>query len=308
MGKNKKNNLFDLTSKMRIYESDVKQINEYERSKDIEKLTSALISLDKKQSGIDLSDVIGIDSKTINYEAIKVSESKSFNVHEAAMQMNPSILSHLILIEEIECDCIVPFCFDRMKVNGNINGPATNDVTRGVIGANRYYETEYRIYNSGDTSGTTRVHKVGSLDILFSAIIPSDDRYCLLHPVGDIWIRGKSRVLGHGNSTTCFDSKIWVDYFSFLHLDGNIIESAHKDIHYDGTRSEDRTKYFSKDIKLTPHYLFFNANAGQKIELLLRIQIDTAANRDGKTWGWINIFGLPANMKSDYDTMIIKSR
>lgn len=297
----------DLTSKMRIFESDFKKISELEKLNDMDNLSKALIQLDKKQSGVTLSDIAGIDKKVMNYEAIKVKDVALINLQEATMQPITSAISGLINIKEISCDCVIPFCFDQMRVYGDISGPAMSNVTRGIIGANRYSENEYRVYNGGDTNGKGRVHKIGSLDILFSAIIPNNGRYCLLLPVGNLLIGGYSRVLGHGNMTTCYDSKIWVDYFSILHIAGTILEVSHADIHYDGTRSEDRTKGFGKNISLEPHYLFFNADAGQKIELILRIQVDTAANEDGKTWGIVNIFGLPANTKTDYDTMIIKS-
>jgi hypothetical protein len=300
-------NFVDLTSKMRIFEDEQKKISEFERTKNSDNLSRTLIQLDKKQAGIGIADIKLIDKKTINYEAARVLEPSSASISEAAIQLQPSITSELLGLKEISCDCIIPFCFDQLRANGKISGPSNNNVTRGVIGANRYYENEYRVFNAGDTKGKTRIHSVGSLDILFSAEIPKNGRYCLLMPVGKLWIRGKSRVVGQGNSTTSYDSKVWVDYFSILHVEGNIIESSHADIHYDGTRSEDRTKYFSKDISFSPRYLFFNANAQQKVELILRIQIDTAANEDGKAWGYVNLFGFPANMKTDYDTMIIKA-
>lgn len=104
----------------------------------------------------------------------------------------PSAISGLVNIEEVSCDCVIPFCFDWMRINGHISGPPMSEVTRGIIGANRYYDHEYRVYNSGDTVGKGRVHRVGSLDILFSAIIPANDRYCLLLPVGDLFIGGYS--------------------------------------------------------------------------------------------------------------------
>lgn len=307
MKKSEEKSFYDLTSKMRIFDSDFKKISEIEKSGDLKKLSDALIRLDKKQAGISLKEIAGFEKAVINDSAIKVKESSVLSLNESAVNIKSSVLAGLFASNKLKCECIAPFSFNQLRVLDSISGPATSDVTRGVIGAKRYYDYEYKIYNSGDTNGTTRVHMVGSLDILFSAAIPSTGRYCILLPVGDLWISGLSRVLGHGNSSTCYDSKIWVDFFSFLHLDGNILESSHSDIHYDGTRSEDRTKSFFKIITFDPRYLFFNANAGQTLELILRLQIDTAANEDGKTWGYVNLFGFPANNKTDYDTMIIKS-
>ncbi len=302
-----KNDFFDLTSKIRIHEAENKMIHELEKQGETDKLIKLHAKLDKMQAGVTLDQVAGISNKVVNKTAFMVKETNEPNMIESAAIINPSVLATLTKIEEIKCNCIIPFAFDRLRVLDNISGPANNDVTRGIIGANRYYDSEYMIFNPGDTNGTTRVHSVGSLDILFSAVMPATDRYCLLLPVGNLWINGKSRVLGHGHSWNCYDSKIWFDYFSFLHLDGNILEASHTDLFYDGTRSEDRTKVFYKIIKFSPRYLFFSANAGQKLELIMRIQVDTAANEDGKTWGYVNMFGFPANDKTDYDTMVIRS-
>jgi hypothetical protein len=78
-------------------------------------------------------------------------------------------------------------------------------------------------------------------------------------------------------------------------------------IHYDGTRSEDRTTNFNNDLVLDPRYLFFHANAGEGITLDFRLEADTAANEDGIAIVVVDAFGFPANTKRDYDTFAVRS-
>jgi len=273
-----------------------------------EELEKFQMKLDSKYDSMSLDDIEKIDKKIINNAAIRVADTEFLtNIKKANQLSINNTLSSILLGNQIQCNCIFPFVFQSLKVYDHMTGPNMFEVERGILGINRYYDGEYRVYNSGDTVGKGRVSMVGHGDLTFKADITTGGRYCLLMPAGYLLIRGKSRVKGQGNYTTCFDSKVWINFWSILHVNGNIIEMSGGQIHYDGTRSEDRTKYFISDRVLSPRYIFFNAQNNSYIELILRIEIKTAANEDGKAWGTIDQFGFYANTKSDYDTMVIKA-
>ena len=108
------------------------------------------------------------------------------------------------------------------------------------------------------------------------------------------------------NNTTSYDAKVWVDYYQVISVGDTLVEISGGEIHYDGTRSEDRTMNFNADRNLPPRYLFFNApRAGDTLSLSLRIEVDTAANEDGLATGVIDMFGFPANTTHDYDSFVI---
>lgn len=304
----KEKDQYEFTSKMRFFGEDEKEIAKLEKSGDTDKLTEAMIRLDKKQAGVMLSDIPGFDSKLINYEAFIVRDDlpdqASFTKGYDKVLRSGSVQS-----TSIKSKRIIPFKFRQVKTNGYISGPEVTEVTRGVLGVHRFHQNEYSIFNPGDTSTLRRIHRTGSLDIEFSAYIPVSGQYMLMLPSGQLTIWGMTRVLGHGNFTTCYDAKVWVDFFYFLSddIDNNkYIEASHVEIHYDGTRDTDSTRYFFRVIDLPARYVVFNASAGKQIVLILKARIDTAANKDGKVWGYFQMFGLPAKTKTDYDTVLIK--
>ncbi len=198
----------------------------------------------------------------------------------------------------------VPFTFRRLDVYNSMSGPELSDVHLGILGAARESANDYTVWNPGDTSGTTRVHIGGQMHISFAAEIPKTGNWYLLHPAGTVVIRGHSRVVGHGNSSTCYDAKVRVNYYQVLEVGTQLLEIAGGEIHYDGTRSEDRTRDFSADMELPARYVPFHANQGETLLLTLRIEVGTEANEDGLATGVIDMFGLPANRASDYDTLV----
>ena len=188
-----------------------------------------------------------------------------------------------------------------------MSGPDLFDVRNGLLGAIRLADDEYTISNPGNTTGKTRVHLNGQMHLSFSAVLPKTGRYCLLMPAGNLWMHGHSRVVGHGNSTTSYDAKVWVNHYMVLQVGGRLLEIAGGQIHYDGTRSKDRTRNFNNDLVLDPRYLFFQANGGDELTLDFRLEADTAANEDGIAIVVVDAFGFPANTKRDYDTFAVRT-
>jgi hypothetical protein len=276
-------------------------------AKDPDEFIRLVRKLDNKYKVRSL-EAIGVDQKLINAEASRPASAEMKQSYRVPAQSGFAMAGELLTTKKLACDCVVPFKFQGLDVYNNMSGPEQNEVARGVIGASRYGPNEYTVWNPGTSSGTYRAHIYGQMHISFGAKIPKKGRWCLIHPSGLLFINGHTRVVGHGNWSTCYDAKVWIDYFQVLEVGGNPVEISGGEIHYDGTRSDDRTKYFDADRYLPPRYVFFDVpHDGDDLLLTLRIEVDTAANSDGLATGVIDTFGFPANVSFDYDTFVIKA-
>jgi len=302
----KRDPLANMFVRLRPTEDELAKVKAAER--DPQKFVQVLGKLDRKYKVRSL-ETLGVDKKLINPQASRAATKEiTPTLQRTIMPSGFGVIGQLVTSNQLACDCLVPFSFRGLDVYNSMSGPEMYEVTRGIIGANRYGDNEYSVWNPGDTTGKTRVHLFGQMHISFSADLPQAGRWCLFHPSGFLDIHGHSRVVGHGNSTTSYDAKVWIDYFQVLEVGGTLIEISGGEIHYDGTRSEDRTKYFDADRYLPPRYLFFNVpRAGDTLLLTLRIEVDTAANEDGLALGVIDQFGFPAVLSHDYDTFVIKA-
>lgn len=297
----------ELFARLRPTEEELSRLRSIERAGDWEAFAEQVSKLDRKYKSRSIG-MLSVDEKLINPEAARPLVEEVLPAREFAGQLHAGLLADLFGSKQLACECLVPFQFRGLDVYNSMSGPEQNGVARGMIGAIRYGANEYSVWNPGDTSGTTRVHMWGQMHITFSAEIPQAGRWCLIHPSGTLRIRGHSRVVGHGNFTTSYDAKVWVDYFQVLYVGASLVELSGGEIHYDGTRSEDRTRHFNSDRYLPPRYLFFNAaHAGDRLVLSLRMEVDTAANEDGLALGVIDQFGFLANLTTDYDTFVIKA-
>lgn len=304
--------LAKLFAKLHPTEEELAELKAAERSGDVSLFVRALGELDRRYKARSI-DTLGIDRKLVASDASRPAKQEIATAYPFTVQSSaePPVfhrIGELLASKELRCDCLVPFKFRRLDVYSSMSGPEESEVARGILGAMRWGANEYTVWNPGDTTGKTRVHVYGQMHISFSASLPQAGRWCLIHPSGPLMIRGHSRVVGHGNMTTSYDAKVWVDYYQVLQVGGTLVEISGGGIHYDGTRSEDRTKYFNSDRTLPPRYVFFNAPAaGETLLLTLRIEVDTAANEDGLATGVIDEFGLPANVTEQYDTLVIKA-
>jgi hypothetical protein len=296
----------ELLSKLRPSNEEFKQLIALQKAGKMDAFNSLAIKLDKKYGAMKLSDIPKVDKKLINNKAVIVATGQSIKDLAIAQLGTVNAALSGLLEQEQSCDCIVPFCFTGLTINSPMTGPANNDVTRGVLGAQAWYDGEYELFNPGDTDGTTRVPMVGSLDINFQAQITRGGNYLLLVPTGGLDIVGWTYVHGHGNSTTCYDAKVWVRYFQILASGNNLVEMTGNDIAYDGTRSEERTKWFNQELYLPARYLTVGASANSTIDLILRCEVHTEANSDGKAKGKIACFGFLANTKDDYNTIAVR--
>lgn len=302
----------ELLSQMRPSDAEIKRLDDLEKRGDSEAYLKALRNLEKKYSLRKLSD-IKIKKGVINPKAIIPCNGPQDSLVEVYGGPSSQLVTGdkrgigSILCGWLNdcCDNVVPFKFTSLGAYDNMTGPNETDVVRGVLGAQRWYDGEYEVYNSGDTGGTTRISKIGHLSINFQGQIKKTGNYSLLMPTGYLDIFGTGYVHGHGNSSTCYDSKIWVTYYQILSSGLNLIEMTSSDIYYDGTRSEERSKYFRSTISLPARYRTVYATAGSTIDLELRCEVNTAANKDGKTRGTIDRFGFLANYKDEYDTVAV---
>lgn len=222
-----------------------------------------------------------------------------------------ALLAKLFGDKLIRCNCMVPFMFQRLDAVAPMSGPDRTGVANGVLGALRVETGQYEVDNTGDTEGKTRVPRTGQLDITFAASLGAPGRYCLIVPSGMLSIRGRTRVVGHGNATTSYDAKVAVDYYQLLTLDdgsaATLLELDGVSIHADGTRSEDRTQSFSRDLELPARYLFIDVDVRRELTLALRLQVHTEANEDGIAIGIVDEFGFLANSSHDCDTFAIRT-
>ncbi len=302
----KQDPLAKLFTGLRPTEDELAKIKAAER--DPQQYVRLLGDLDRKYKVRSL-ETLKVDRKLINPQAFRsATEGLTTAYQRVAIPSGFSVIGQLFTDNQLACDCVVPFRFRRLDVYSSMSGPEQNQVARGMLGAMRWNANEYTVWNPGDTTGKTRVPLYGQMHISFSADVPQAGRWCLIHPSGSLFIRGHSRVVGHGNMTTSYDAKVWVDYYQVLEVGGTLVEISGGGIHYDGTRSEDRTTYFNADRYLPPRYIFFNApHAGDTLLLTLRIEVDTEANEDGIATGVIDQFGFLANSTGDYDTFVIKA-
>lgn len=252
-------------------------------------------------------DRLGLAPKVIQPGAFRP-VAGSFGIPtKPSLRTSAAVLAELFHERQVSCDCLAPLRYTGLKVYSDMLGPEQWDVTRGIVGAIRQNPNEYEVNNLGETTGTTKISMRGQMHIVFECIVPRPGRWCLIHPSGNLFVRGHSRVVGHGNSTTCMDAKVWVDYYQVLELGPTILELSGGQIHYDGTRSEDRTKNFVSDVELPPRAVFFQSTrAGEILMLTFRIEVQADANEDGIACGAIDMFGLPAVCATDYDSFIVE--
>jgi hypothetical protein len=302
----------ELFASLRPSDEEIDALRKVERSGDVEQFTNQLAALDRKYKVRSIERLKGIEKQRINQRASRraLKQIDRSQVVSVAMP-NLGVLATLadaFGTKRLACDCVVPFAFAGVTVSGSMTGPEPTQVARGVIGIARDYSDEYTVSNWGDTSGKTRVPLGGQIHITFEAQLPQAGRWCLIHPAGYLFVQGQSRVVGHGNATTSYDAKVWFHYYQLLYTDsGTLIEISGGQVHYDGTRSEDRTKYFDASRELLPRYVFFDVQQPSTLVLSLRLEIETEANEDGIAIGVANLFGFPANRTQDYDTFVVRA-
>lgn len=298
-----------LLGSLRTPQGEIDRLRALEKSGKAGEFDRARIALDKAQELRGMKGPEGVDPAKINPGAFRLATAEDQAARERIRSagIGASLIAELLASEKIKCDCLTPFRFNGLWAYGAMGGPSLSDVRNGVLGAIRLTDTEYTVANPGNTQGKTRVPLNGRLHLDFAATVPAGGQHCLLLPSGLLWVHGRTRVVGHGNSTTSYDAKVWVRYFLVLAVGNTLLEMSGGQIHHDGTRSEDRTKFFNHDVMLGPRYAFFNANAGDLLTLSLRLEVDTESNEDGIAFGIVDAFGFPANRKDDYDTFLIKT-
>jgi len=291
--------------------SDVERatLKRLERQVSAAELERAVARLDRKYEKLTLDQVPGIDRKLVNAKPAIMKDV--LGRERVAFQKSVSAFDDLVglVTQEATANCLIPFTFQALQIYGGITGPAISDVRQGMLGAGRQADGEYTLTNLGDTDGKGRVPIDGQLAIVFGAEIPQAGTYYLLMPSGLFFVNGSTRVKGHGNFTTCYDSKASVQMVQSLYAGETCLEySGPWSIHSDGTRSEDRTKYFDKDIQYDSRFIQFYASGPCYLTLYYWLFGHTECNEDGKAWVTIDLFGFPANTKHDYDTLVVLSR
>jgi hypothetical protein len=298
-----------LLASHRTSEEELQSIRELEESGKKEEFERAMIALDKKEALQEESGIEGLDLDRFNPTAFQLTGGTSLeDLRETKWaKAGPALVAGALATRQLNCDCLVPFTFSALESINSMSGPDLTDVRNGILGAIHVNPGEYTVSNPGTTSGKYRAHIGGALHLEFTATLPETGSYFLLMPTGNLWVRGHSRVVGHGNWSTSYDAKVWVYLYSLLMVGNTLLEFSRDRIHRDATRSEDRTKYFNNDVFLPQRGLFFSGNEGAQLTLSLRLWVDTAANEDGIAVVVVDDFGFPANVKDDYDTFAVKT-
>ncbi len=278
-----------------------------ERSKDPKKFARAMTVRDKRDALGRIEFLEHGDRATLNREALVPIAASEQAVHVGPAADIAALLVHLAGIGQLGCNCVTPFKFESVTVGDAMSGPELTDVRNGVMGAFRRVEGEYTVTNTGETDTTTRVSRAGSISINFSAAAPASGNYYLLLPGANLLARGYTRVIGHGNYSTSYDAKVFVDTETILEVGSLVVENTLQRVHDDGTRSEDRTTFFDRSFALAPRWVRFQAGANALVSMKYVLVVDTEANVDGLAIGVVNRFGFLANSKNNYGTLLIRA-
>jgi hypothetical protein len=209
-------------------------------------------------------------------------------------------------ISQAACE-IVPFDYTGLTTHHSMGGAETIHTVQGVLGAVSTSSNKYLVHNSGESNDKDRVPVDGELRINFKATIPTAGTWYVLLPSTERFLmKGHSQVVGHGNSTTSWDAKVLFTFNQTLKLGTKVLQHSEQRILSDQTRSEDRTKNFSKDSAMPKRYVRFEAVGGEVLWLNLELEVDTSANEDGTAIGFIDHFGFLSNSDGDAGTFVVK--
>jgi hypothetical protein len=266
----------------------------------------AIRKLDKKYDHVVLQKAPGLDQKAMKPAPLPAIHVPAFDPYEYPKAKGGIPFAGPQMGSPPGSSYVFPFTFRSLNISGSITGPETSEVRGGMLGAGRLNDEDYTLTNLGDTDGTTRVPLRGDLLIVFRGQIREKGTYALMLPTGNLMVFGSTRVIGHGNSSTCYDSKASVNVAHFLIAGEECIETTCWDIHSDRTPSEDRTKEFGAWIPYETRYVRFNAVAAMDVNMYIILSAYTEANEDGKAWVNVRHLGFPAVNTTDYDTMITR--
>ena len=288
-------------------ETEWKKLRTLEKNGQAGVYARALARLDKKQALRGLKDIKGLDRKKVKPAGLWGAPSGSVGLAAPQMAAPSATLLELLAQKKAACDCVIPCTFSGFRTYGAMNGPDADDVRQGILGACRLAAGEYTLSNCDNSDGTWRFPLGGSMQLFFSGVIPrSGQHYLLLHP-GLFWVKGHGRVVGHGNMTTGYDAKVWVDHYMIIDVNGAIVELSGGEVLYDGTRSDDRRTDFRLECPVESRYVSFYARKDDVVTLSFRLNANTEANADGIATIVVDYYGFPANTKKDYDTLIVRS-
>jgi hypothetical protein len=220
----------ELLGGLRTSQEEVAALQALEQSGNKAEFTRALIDFEKRETLRSLESLQGFDREKFNPRAYRLAATAEQmpvkQMRAAVASAGPSILAGLVAENAAECDCIVPFKFSGLRTYGAMTGPDLDDVRNGMLGATCSAPGEYTVSNPGNTTGTTRTPMNGQMWLSFTAQLPKKGSHYLLMVAGDLWVQGHTRVVGHGNSSTCYDAKVWVKYFMVLVAGPRLIEIA----------------------------------------------------------------------------------
>src|SRR5262245_35439349 len=175
--------LAPLLAQLRPSEEELAALRTLESKGDMGRFTRALAELDRKYKHRDLDRIKGLRKGVLNPDAFRIARRPHEIDREALAKPSPaSVMTEVLKARGLRCDCVVPFEWVSLTAMNSMTGPNRTDVARGLLGAQRQFSGEYRVYNPGDTTGKALVHRTGQLHITFEARLPEAGRWCVLLP------------------------------------------------------------------------------------------------------------------------------
>lgn len=205
------------------------------------------------------------------------------------------------------CECtvrdfVLPFLGGRADPDFHTQ-PGVTTVQQGIVGWGDFAPPQPHLANTGAGSGQLIN---GNLDLYWSKPVPHDGIFAL-NPSqrrSEFFVFGSHRVRGQGWALSSNDSRVEVEAWVIVYLDGEWIDARHYPVSHDATRSENRTRNFSALLDL-PGRIAFQAHSGQELGMIVRLFGSTWANDEGTADVWISSFGLPSNQLSDMDIDVL---
>jgi hypothetical protein len=193
-------------------------------------------------------------------------------------------------------DCGTNFNLTMTLVEAQASGFAIDHsaervTIHGLVGWADFAGIPLGLFNGGASGG--RIMRA-QLTLAWRATIPHEGAYIVRRISPFVRVRGDHTVHGEGWYYSGIDARVEIDVSSFLYLTGgNVIGGGALVSFGDATKSEDRTKEFSRDLSL-PDGICFKATQGQELTYFLYLNVETFANDDGSAYVNITDFWAPA--------------
>ncbi len=299
----------ELMTKVHTSADEATALRALEQSGKSTEFKEALLALDRKERLKQLKDLKGVDQKKLSPNAFRVMTSlDQAALTPARWQKTRTWAIETLIPVPFKEEYYTPLAYSGAYVSNAMTGPNKPDPKNfdGIMGVVRAHNGEYTVSNPGDPSwGKTRVSISGQVSIDYSGVLPRTGNYSLYLDSNLLLIKGFTRVIGEGDSTCSYDAKVWVRLGVGVEVAGTLVDYSDEQIHYDGTRSENRGVNFNEPRLVEYRSVNLTGNAGDAVKLKFLLDIEASANREGLAAGVVDTFGFVANTPEDYMPAVV---